>query len=81
MMCVIEEALCYLAGTGMWEGRTAFWPLFGVGVAVLIGWVVGTGLVLVFFSPGPWEGLLVCGLSGWLAEAFVIPGSSGLRCC
>jgi hypothetical protein len=81
MMCVVEEALCYLTGTGMWEGRTGFWPLFGIGVAVLIGWVVGTGLVLLFFSPGPWEGLLLCGLSGWLAEAFVMPRFFGAPCC
>jgi hypothetical protein len=72
-MCILEEILCYLTGTGMWEGRTRFWPEFGLGVAVLMGWTIGTGLVLRFSGLGAWEALLLCGFSGWMAEAFVVP--------
>jgi hypothetical protein len=72
-MCVIEEARCYLTGTGMWESRSRFFPEFLVGVAVLVGWSVGNALVLRFSRLGVWEALILCGFSGWLAEAFVIP--------
>jgi hypothetical protein len=72
-MCVLEEALCYLTGTGMWENRSRFLPEFGVGVAVLMGWSVGSALVLTFSGLRIWEALILCGFSGWLAEAFVIP--------
>ena len=72
-MCILEEVLCYLTGTGMWENRSRFWPEFGLGVSVLMGWTIGTGLVLQFSSLGVWEALLLCGLSGWMAEAFVVP--------
>jgi hypothetical protein len=72
-MCVLEEALCYLTGTGMWESRSHFFPEFLVGVAVLMGWSLGSGLVLSFSGLGVWEALILCGFSGWLAEAFVIP--------
>jgi hypothetical protein len=72
-MCVLEEALCYLTGTGMWESRSRFFPEFLVGVGVLVGWSVGTALVLRFSRLGVWEALILCGLSGWMAEAFVIP--------
>ena len=34
---------------------------------------IGTGLVLRFGGLGAWEALVLCGLSGWLAEAFVVP--------
>ena len=72
-MCILEEVLCYLTGTGMWESRTRFWPEFGLGVSVLMGWTIGTGLVLRFSGLGVWEALLLCGFSGWMAEAFVVP--------
>jgi hypothetical protein len=72
-MCVLEESLCYLTGTGMWESRARFFPEFVVGVAVLMGWSIGTALVLRFSRLGVWEALIICGLSGWMAEAFVIP--------
>jgi hypothetical protein len=72
-MCILEEVLCYLRGTGMWENRSRFWPEFGLGVSVLMGWTIGTGLVLQFSGLGVWEALLLCGLSGWMAEAFVVP--------
>ena len=72
-MCVLEEALCYLTGTGMWESRTDSGQSSGVGVAVLMGWTIGTGLVLRFSGLGVWEALLLCGFSGWMAEAFVVP--------
>jgi hypothetical protein len=72
-MCVLEETLCYLTGTGMWENRSRFLPEFAVGVAVLMGWSVGSGLVLRFCGLGAWEALILCGFSGWLAEAFVVP--------
>ena len=72
-MCILEEAICYLMGTGMWENRSRFWPEFGLGVSVLMGWTIGTGLVLRFSGLGVWEALLLCGLSGWMAEAFVVP--------
>jgi hypothetical protein len=72
-MCLLEEALCYLTGTGMWENRSRFWPEFGVGVSVLMGWVIGSGLVLRFLGLHVWEALLLCGFSGWLAEAFIVP--------
>jgi hypothetical protein len=72
-MCVLEEALCYLTGTGMWESRSHFFPEFLVGVAVLMGWSLGSALVVRFSGLGVWEALILCGFSGWLAEAFVIP--------
>jgi hypothetical protein len=72
-MCVLEEALCYLTGTGMWESRSRFFPEFLVGVAVLVGWSLGTALVLRFARLGVCEALILCGFSGWMAEAFVIP--------
>ena len=72
-MCVLEEALCYLTGTGMWESRSRFLPEFVVGVAVLMGWSVGSALVLRYSGLEVWEALILCGFSGWMAEAFVIP--------
>jgi hypothetical protein len=72
-MCVLEEALCYLLGAGMWESRSRFFPEFLVGVAVLMGWSVGSALVLGLSGLGAWEALILCGFSGWLAEAFVVP--------
>jgi hypothetical protein len=72
-MCVLEEVICYLMGTGMWENRSRFWPEFGLGVSVLMGWTIGTGLVLQLSGLGVWEALLLCGLSGWMAEALVVP--------
>jgi hypothetical protein len=72
-MCVLEEALCYLTRTGIWESRSRFFPEFLVGVAVLMGWSLGSALVLRFSGLGVWEALILCGFSGWLAEAFVIP--------
>jgi hypothetical protein len=72
-MCILEEVLCYLTGTGMWDSRNRFWPEFGVGVSVLMGWTIGTGLVLRFSGLRVWEALLLCGFSGWMAEAFVVP--------
>jgi hypothetical protein len=53
-MCILEEVLCYLMGTGMWENRSRFWPEFGLGVSVLMGWTIGTGLVLRFRGLGVW---------------------------
>jgi len=73
VMCVLEEALCYLTGSGMWENRSRFLPEFGVGVAVLMGWSVGSALVLRYSGLGIWEALILCGFSGWLAEAFIVP--------
>jgi hypothetical protein len=35
-MCVLEDALCYLTGTGMWESGSRFFPEFLVGVGVLV---------------------------------------------
>jgi hypothetical protein len=72
-MCVLEEAFCYLTGTGMWENRSRFLPEFAVGVAVLMGWSVGTAIVLRFSGLGVWEALILCGFSGWIAEAYVVP--------
>jgi hypothetical protein len=72
-MCVLEEALCYTTGTGMWENRSRFFPEFLVGVAVLMGWSVGTALVLRYSGLRIWEALILCGFSGWLAEAYVVP--------
>lgn len=72
-MCVLEELLCYLTGTGMWESRSRLLPEFVVGVSVLMGWTIGTGLVLRFSGLHVWETLLLCGFSGWMAEAFVVP--------
>ena len=54
-MCILEEALCYLTGTGMWESRSRFFPEFLVGVAVLMGWSVGSALVLRFNGLKVWE--------------------------
>ncbi len=72
-MCALEESLCFLTGTGMWEGRTRFWPEFGVGVAVLMAWAMGTAHVVRSGGLAVWEALLLCGLSGWLAEVFIVP--------
>src|SRR5205807_2424783 len=72
-MCILEEALCYLTRTGMWDSRARFFPECAVGVAVLMGWTVGSALILRFSGLGVWEALMLCGFSGWLAEAFVIP--------
>ena len=72
-MCVLEEALCYAAGTGMWEGRTRFWPEFGVGIGVLMSWSIGTALVVRQSGLAVWPALLLCGFSGWIAEAFMVP--------
>src|SRR5262249_4550602 len=72
-MCVLEEALCYLTGTGMWENRSRFWPVFIVGVGVLLGWSAGAAVVLARSGVGMWEALVLCGFSGWLAEAYVVP--------
>jgi hypothetical protein len=72
-MCVLEEAICYLTDSGMWENRSRFLPEFAVGVAVLMGWSVGSALVLRFSGLGVWEALILCGFSGWLAEAFIVP--------
>ena len=73
-MCILEELLCYLTGTGMWESRSRFWPEFLVWVwRYSMGWTVGSGLVLRFSGLGVWEALILCGFSGWLAEAFVVP--------
>ena len=72
-MCALEEGLCYLTGSGMWENRSRFLPEFAVGVAVLMGWSVGSAVILWFSGLGVWEALILCGFSGWLAEAFVVP--------
>jgi hypothetical protein len=57
----------------MWENRSRFLPEFAVGAAVLMGWSVGSAVVLRFSGLGVWEALILCGFSGWLAEAFVVP--------
>jgi hypothetical protein len=35
--------------------------------------VIGSGLVLRFSGLDVWEAILLCGISGWMAEAFVVP--------
>lgn len=57
----------------MWEGRTRFWPEFGVGIGVLMSWSIGAALVVRHSGLSVWPALLFCGFSGWIAEAFMVP--------
>ena len=70
-MCVIEEAICYLIGTGMWENRSRFWPEFGLGVLILMGWTIGTSLRIAVQRA--W------GLGGTLTLRFIRVDGRGVR--
>jgi len=69
--CCVEEALCYVTGSGMWEKTDRFHPEYILGVSALMGWSFGVYASGRFLRLGVLELLFVTGFAGWFQELMV----------
>jgi len=73
LLCGLEELVCFLTGTGLWEPqpRLPFFPPWLFGAAVLVAWGAFTVLLMHLLKLHRKEALYIGGLAGWVQEAFL----------
>ena len=73
LFCGLEELMCFLTGTGLWERRPRqpLFPDWFFGTAVLVTWGAYTVLMMHWLKLHRKEALYIGGLAGWIQEAFL----------
>jgi hypothetical protein len=73
LFCGLEELMCFLTGTGLWEPRprAALFPAWFFGTGALVAWGAFTVLLMHLLKLHRKEALYIGGLAGWVQEAFL----------